>query len=418
VAVAGPLGLIFADRVLTADHAWLTRPAALVVVGLVHGSVALLLIYLRVTPDRRGIVLLGFVFVFVSMLDAAAQVAQGVTDFGLPAAPLIGLHALVMGGSFLMGVYALRQTSRGLLDEMPPQRQVRKNGILATVVLATMTATGAIALVRRDEAWVIVAAVLLIMLLLVLTTMRQLFLARETVRLYGEVERAADERRELLAEVMRSLDTDHHRAAVHLHKQAASLYTAMASFAQALDWLPGDDLPASVGLAAERVRFDLARRVDASQQILTAIEPGPAPQDGLQRLVALTRAYVGNLWGDARRPDLCVEVDERLVLDWSHEVVVFRIVQMAVNNIWRHARAGRIDVTIAAPDDTLTVQVDDDGTGFDPATVEVGSGIASMQTLVAYLDGHVDIDTAPGHGTRISAVLGAARPRPRLRVVT
>jgi two-component system, NarL family, sensor histidine kinase UhpB len=418
VAVAGPLGLVFADRVLAADHAWLTLPAALVVVGLVHGCVTLVLICLRVAPERRGIVLLGFVFVFVALLDAAAQVAQGVTDFGLPAAPLIGLHALVMGGSFLMGVYALRHTSRGLLDDMPPQQQVRKNGILAVVVLTTMTATGVIAVVRRDEAWVVVAAVLLIMLLLVLTMIRQLFLARETVRLYGEVERAADERRELLAEVMRSVDTDHHRAAVHLHKQAASLYTAMASFARALDWLPGQELPASVGLAAERVRFDLARRVDASQQILTAIEPGPAAQDGLVRLVALTRAYVGNLWGDARQPDLFVDVDDRLVVDWTHEVVVFRIVQMAVHNIWRHADADHIGVSIAAPDDTLTVRVDDDGAGFDPATVEVGAGITTVQTLAAYLDGHVDIDSTPGNGTRVSAVLGAAQPRPRLRVVT
>jgi signal transduction histidine kinase len=255
------------------------------------------------------------------------------------------------------------------------------------------------------------------MVLLVLSTIRQLLLAGETARLYAEIERAADERRELLAEMMRSLDTDHHRAAVHLHKQAASLYTAMASFAQALDWLPGHEVPAAVGIAAERVRFDLARRVDASQQILTAIEPGTDGQDGLLRLVALTRAYVGNLWGDARPPELLVDVDERLAVDWTHEVVLFRIVQMAVHNIWRHADARTIRVSMTAPGDALTVEVTDDGVGFEPGTVEVGSGIATMQTLVTYVDGRVEIDSAAGEGTRVAAVLGAETPRPRLRVV-
>jgi len=421
VSIAGPLVLLVGDRVVASDFAWFTVPAALVVVGLVHGCIAMVLICLRVPPERRSLVVFGFVSVAVALVDAMTQVAQGVTDFALPAAPLIGLHALVTGGSLLLAVFALRETAPGVLDGLPPQRQVRKNGILAAVVLASMTLTAGIAAGRREHGWVVVGAVALTMVLLVLSTIRQLLLARETVRLYGEVERAADERRELLAEVMRSLDTDHHRAAVHLHKQAASLYTAMASFAQALDWLPGHEVPASVGIAAERVRFDLARRVDASQRILTAIEPGTGAggQDGLLRLVALTRAYVGNLWGDARRPELLVDVDERLAVDWTHEVVVFRIVQMALHNIWRHAQARSIRVSMSAPDDALTIEITDDGVGFEPATVEVGSGIATMQTLVTYVDGHVEIDSAAGEGTRVAAVLGAPTPapRPRLRVV-
>jgi signal transduction histidine kinase len=59
-----------------------------------------------------------------------------------------------------------------------------------------------------------------------------------------------------------------------------------------------------------------------------------------------------------------------------------------------------------APDAILTVQVTDDGS-FDPEAAMVGSGIATMQTLAAFVEGHVDIDRAPGRGTCIRAVLGA-----------
>jgi signal transduction histidine kinase len=72
---------------------------------------------------------------------------------------------------------------------------------------------------------------------------------------------------------------------------------------------------------------------------------------------------------------------------------------------------------MTAPDDALTVEITDDGVGFEPGTIEVGAGIATMQTLVAYVDGHVDIDSTPGAGTRVAAVLGVATPRPRLRLV-
>jgi hypothetical protein len=53
----------------------------------------------------------------------------------------------------------------------------------------------------------------------------------------------------------------------------------------------------------------------------------------------------------------------------------------------------------------------------------VGSGIATMQTLAAFVEGHVDIDSAPGRGTCIRGVLGAPAvthpaAQPHLQLVT
>jgi signal transduction histidine kinase len=98
---------------------------------------------------------------------------------------------------------------------------------------------------------------------------------------------------------------------------------------------------------------------------------------------------------------------------------------VAVHNVWRHADARTLRVDIAAPHDALTVRITDDGAGFDPGEIEVGSGITTMQSLAGFVDGHVEIDSAPGQGTRVVAVLGAssadgarrARARPHLRLV-
>lgn len=420
IAVIGPVVLLVSQSVVDSPHLWLSLPASFVVIGLVHGCTALLLVLVRLPRERRRLVQLALAFCVLGMLDAAGQVAQGISDFTLPTAPLVGIHALCMGGGLFLALFALRRSSSGL-ERLPPQEQVRKNGVLGAIVLVSTAIMGAEALWRREHGWVVVTAMALVVVLLVLSTIRQHLLAGETVRLYGEVERAADERRELLSEVMRSVDSDRHGAALHLHTQAASLYVAMGSFGQALQWLPGEDAAASVGMAAERVRSDLGQRVDASLQMLGAIEPPSTERDseGLQRLVTLTRAYVGNLWGDVQRPALSIDVDEHLEIDWMLEVVVFRIVQVAVHNIWRHAEAGSIQVSVTAPDGALTVEVDDDGVGFEPGHVGTGSGMATMQALAAFVHGRVEVTGTPGEGTRVQAVVSPAttRPRPRLRVV-
>jgi signal transduction histidine kinase len=181
-------------------------------------------------------------------------------------------------------------------------------------------------------------------------------------------------------------------------------------------------------MAANWVRMDLARQVEVAQQILLAMQAQGPAHEGLERLVALTRAYLGNLYGDIRRPALDISIDDRLTVDWTHEVVVFRIVQMAVHNIWRHADASRIDLSMTAPDGALTVEVRDDGVGFEPDNVVPGTGILTMQALAGFVDGRVEIESSPGDGTRVCAVVGETPPplprrprangRPHLRLIT
>jgi signal transduction histidine kinase len=129
---------------------------------------------------------------------------------------------------------------------------------------------------------------------------------------------------------------------------------------------------------------------------------------------------VANLYGDAPRPDLTVDVRSDLALDWTTEAVVLRIVQEAVNNVWRHARAARLRVTIGATGDELTVEVLDDGVGIGDA--RPGRGIASMQAVAGFVDGELAIVGVPGGGTRAVATFRIGPPpaparRPHLRLV-
>jgi two-component sensor histidine kinase len=169
------------------------------------------------------------------------------------------------------------------------------------------------------------------------------------------------------------------------------------------------------------MRVDLARQVEWLRQILTVVAPVGERDPSPDRLAAPVRAYAGNLYGDGPRPRVSVEVDPELDPDWTTEVVAFRIVQEAIHNVWRHARASSIHVTIGAPEHALEVVVSDDGVGFDTTAVDRESGLATMRALAEFADGRLEVASMPGYGTQVRAVLGAEvqvpTARPDLRVV-
>jgi len=86
------------------------------------------------------------------------------------------------------------------------------------------------------------------------------------------------------------------------------------------------------------------------------------------------------------------------------QTAIFRVVQEIFNNIAKHARATCVDAAIDCSDDTLLLQVSDNGIGMSPGKMnQQGSfGIAGMHERVTSLDGVMTIDSAPGRGTAVS----------------
>ena len=88
------------------------------------------------------------------------------------------------------------------------------------------------------------------------------------------------------------------------------------------------------------------------------------------------------------------------------EATIYRVVQEATNNSAKHSGAGRISVSITEARGQVTVFVEDDGKGFVPAD---GSGerfgLHGMRERVDLVGGEMEIDSAPGKGTRVEVHL-------------
>lgn len=84
---------------------------------------------------------------------------------------------------------------------------------------------------------------------------------------------------------------------------------------------------------------------------------------------------------------------------------VFRVVQEALSNAVRHGKAKRIRVLLHKEEDQLTLNVSDEGHGFDPAVASGGLGLLSMLERVRFMGGSVLVKSQVGHGTQVDAQL-------------
>ncbi|MFD4612331.1 MULTISPECIES: sensor histidine kinase [unclassified Streptomyces] len=87
---------------------------------------------------------------------------------------------------------------------------------------------------------------------------------------------------------------------------------------------------------------------------------------------------------------------------------LLRIAQEALSNAARHARPARVGVTLSFMGDEVTLDVRDDGTGFDPAAVPErtrggGFGLDGMRARAERIAGSLTVESEPGHGTAVSA---------------
>jgi signal transduction histidine kinase len=160
--------------------------------------------------------------------------------------------------------------------------------------------------------------------------------------------------------------------------------------------------PDAIEQAAREAVEHIGTEIENLRTLITELRPAALDELGLQpALESLTRrmATVEGL-----ELDLAVEVGGRL--DRDLETTVYRLVQEALTNIGKHARADRVSVHVELGYDALRVEIRDDGRGFDPQSPAEGFGLLGMRERVTLAGGELDVTSRPGE-TVIRATLPA-----------
>jgi PAS domain S-box-containing protein len=104
-----------------------------------------------------------------------------------------------------------------------------------------------------------------------------------------------------------------------------------------------------------------------------------------------------------RRLSVTLEAERRLelLLNKNQKLTIFRIIQEALNNTMKYAKATTVVIRFQLFDSNMEVTIHDDGIGFEPSAVKMGAGLKNIQNRVYLINGRYRIQTSPKNGCKI-----------------
>ena len=154
--------------------------------------------------------------------------------------------------------------------------------------------------------------------------------------------------------------------------------------------------PAAMQSELEEIGRVASLTADSMHDIVWLISPGPHTAGDLAaRLRESAALLLGGLEWDMEVAGLagC----RHLSIDVQRDIVL--IFKEALNNIRRHAGAGRVIIRMACEEGGLRLHIRDDGTGFAMAAATPGHGLSNMDCRARECGGRLTVDSAPGRGT-------------------
>lgn len=281
-----------------------------------------------------------------------------------------------------------------LFDERAASKQAEFNRLLNTSRLALMAC---------------VPAALLAFVLYLIQTARlnhaslreQRWLEQQKNQLEQQVRERTQRLTELANHLQRAVEDERARLARELHDELGALMTAAKLDVARLR----GRRPTSAADTEERLAHlneMLNQGIALKRRIIESLHPSSLKNLGLTAaLEILTREF---------RETSGLQVDTELdtvTLDAASELTVYRVVQEALTNVSKYAQATQVRIVLRQLDaGTTEILVIDDGVGFDTAQVPVSAhGLAGMRHRLDACGGHLAIQSAPGHGTRIQGTL-------------
>jgi signal transduction histidine kinase len=209
--------------------------------------------------------------------------------------------------------------------------------------------------------------------------------------------RASQERYRSLSR--RLLEQQEHERGVLARELHDQLGQSLVAISLSLDAIKGELSPASRARVPESMRV-IEKMIEQVQTLAFELRPSTLDDLGLVEALRNLVARQGERTG-VRGRVTATPTDVRAPAEI--ETACFRIVQEALSNVARHARARHFEVTLTAEDVALEVTVTDDGVGFNVEPLRTGLGLVGMGERAEFAGGRLDIESGPGAGTTVRA---------------
>jgi signal transduction histidine kinase len=246
---------------------------------------------------------------------------------------------------------------------------------------------------------------------------RQLGVAIENARLWEELKQRDLLRGQLLEQAIVAQEDERRHIARELHDQIGQALTSILVWLRALEVETDGAEGVVVGPARwKELKAVVADTLEGVHEL--AIELRPSVLDDLGLVPAVQRAV--RIYQE--RHGLVIDFEavglEGVRLPPAVETALYRIAQEALTNVIQHACANKVSLLLAARAGTVTLIVEDDGSGFDTDRLIHGPldehwlGLSGMRERAALLGGRLTIESTPGSGTTVFVEIPVSDDRP------
>ncbi|MEU8226074.1 sensor histidine kinase [Kribbella sp. NPDC048915] len=231
--------------------------------------------------------------------------------------------------------------------------------------------------------------------------------SQQRAELIEQLEAARDE----LAEAHHSAGVmaERERMAREIHDTLAQGMTSIVMLSQAAsaELSRGGTSGAAARLAAieDTARENLAE----ARALVAAFTPVALSEATLTEVLRRQAERFAAETGVDVRVSLDLPDDEVAALPQAQQVVLLRSAQEALANVRKHAAATQVLITLGLSDDGVWIEIRDDGSGFTPGAEYGGFGLNAMRGRVEESGGTVEVESTPGHGTRVQVLMPAVQ---------
>ena len=257
----------------------------------------------------------------------------------------------------------------------------------------------------RNELWTLLwRSLVLGLVLAVLVAIRLRILERRSEVQKLVAQQAEQHLRELSQQLVAAQEEERRKLSRELHDHVGQMLTALRMELGRIDRLGATAGP-RLSQAVHESRTLVDEMVHIVRDLALGLRPSMLDDIGLQpTLEWQARDFT-------RRFDVPVELEVHGPLDTlsdQHRTCVYRVVQEALTNCVRHARADRVKIHVQAGAARLQVSVTDDGIGVDPGGLRGGLGLRGIEERVRELGGAVTMESAVGQGATLTMDLPLA----------
>lgn len=227
-------------------------------------------------------------------------------------------------------------------------------------------------------------------------------MSAELERSSQEINRKEEIRTRLLERVISAQEDERKRIARELHDETGQSLTSIALGLQALEQVKRSE---EITPRAAELRALVARTLEEVHLLARGLRPSILDDLGL--VAALERYVKGYEAATRLRIDFYAHGLDGCRPPPQIEIALYRIMQEALTNVVKHARARNVSVLLEYRGQVVVAVVEDDGQGFDVDATRhsredgKGLGMIGMEERVSLLGGTVTVESKPGMGTTV-----------------